>query len=256
MVKIGNASIDEHGKATGGRAGDQTGKEVGIRDWYNRPWNTVLRAEKTADANKIAKAMKQACNNKNIGYDQNQRTTLFERAKNNNFDISKVSAKCETDCSALVAVCINAAGIKVSKDIYTGNMVAAITATKAFKKLTADKYLTTDEHLKKGDILVCNGHTAVALENGSAINNTNASPATTNRKNPYAIPGKTLKNGSKGEGVKWLQWELQNLGFLDVYIDGSYGPVTKKAVKEYQEKKKIIVTGKVAKKTRNLILKK
>ena len=35
-VKIGHASIDERGKISGGKAGDQTGKEVCIRDWYNK----------------------------------------------------------------------------------------------------------------------------------------------------------------------------------------------------------------------------
>ena len=38
-VKIGHASIDENGKAAGGKAGDQTGREVCVRDWdwYNKP---------------------------------------------------------------------------------------------------------------------------------------------------------------------------------------------------------------------------
>ena len=34
-VKIGHASIDERGKARGGAAGDQTGREVYTRNWYN-----------------------------------------------------------------------------------------------------------------------------------------------------------------------------------------------------------------------------
>ena len=33
-VRIGHASQDEHGRATGGSAGDQTGKELCIRQWY------------------------------------------------------------------------------------------------------------------------------------------------------------------------------------------------------------------------------
>ena len=42
-VKIGHASIDENGKITGGAAGDQNGKEVCTRDWYNKPWLKVFR---------------------------------------------------------------------------------------------------------------------------------------------------------------------------------------------------------------------
>lgn len=33
-VKVGSARIDENGRATGGRAGDQTGKELSIQSWY------------------------------------------------------------------------------------------------------------------------------------------------------------------------------------------------------------------------------
>ena len=32
-VKVGSARIDEYGKARGGQAGDQTGKEVSTQNW-------------------------------------------------------------------------------------------------------------------------------------------------------------------------------------------------------------------------------
>lgn len=168
-IKIGHAVHDERGKATGGQAGDQTGQEVVTRSWYNSTWHTVLRAKDAAVAKKIATAMQAACDNNNIGYDQNQRTTLYTAAQAVGFDVAKIKVKCETDCSALVAVCVNAAGIKVSKDIYTGNMVSAIMATGAFAKLTESKYLTSDAYLQVGDILVKNGHTAVVLQNGAKV---------------------------------------------------------------------------------------
>lgn len=37
------ASINEKGKATGGKPGDQTGKEILIRSYRNYPWSYVLR---------------------------------------------------------------------------------------------------------------------------------------------------------------------------------------------------------------------
>ena len=37
------ASINEHGKATGGTTGDQTGREIIIRAYRNYPWDYVLR---------------------------------------------------------------------------------------------------------------------------------------------------------------------------------------------------------------------
>lgn len=168
-VKIGHASIDERGKASGGQAGDQTGREVFTRTWYNKPWLKVIRPKSSTHAEKIAKAMEQACANNNIGYDQYQRTTLFSAAQKVKFDLSKVKTKVETDCSALVAVCVNAAGIPVSKDIYTGNEATALSNTGKFTILTDSKYLTSDKNLKRGDILLGSGHTAIVLSNGENI---------------------------------------------------------------------------------------
>ena len=41
--QIVHASINENGKTTGGQPGDQTGKEIYIRSYYNYPWDVVLR---------------------------------------------------------------------------------------------------------------------------------------------------------------------------------------------------------------------
>lgn len=173
-VKIGHAAVDENGKYSNGKAGDQTGKEVCIRTWYYRPWNKVVRPKNTGVALKIAKTCVAACNNNNIGYDQYQRTTLYTQAIKLAFDLAKITTPCECDCSSLVAVCVNAAGIKVSKDIYTGNMVTALKNTGAFDVLTNSKYLTSDAHLKVGDILVYEGHhTAIVVDIGNGLPDTN-----------------------------------------------------------------------------------
>lgn len=180
-VTIGHASIDENGKARNGVAGDQTKKEVFVRSWYNKPWTSVIRPKSSTVAEKIAKAMEQACANDKIGYDQSQRTTLYTYAKAANWDISKVTAACECDCSSLVAVCVNAAGIEVSKDIYTGNEKAALNATGAFTVLTDSKYISKSDNLKRGDILLGAGHTAIVLSNGSCAGSSSSTtkPSTT-----------------------------------------------------------------------------
>ena len=173
MIKIGQASRDERGRYSGGLAGDQDGKEVAIREWYNRPWNKVLRARNPSIAEKIAVAMEKACRNDYIGYDQSQRTTLYSLAKANGWKIEDVKTPCETDCSALVAVCINYAGISVSGDIYTGNEANALLRTGEFELLSSPKYLISDEYLKRGDILLYEfHHTAIALENGGKAEKT------------------------------------------------------------------------------------
>nr|WP_298054325.1 cell surface protein [uncultured Lachnoanaerobaculum sp.] len=167
MIKIGQASRDERGRYSGGMAGNQDGREVLIREWYNRPWNKVLRARNSNIAEKIATAMEKACKNNNIGYDQNQRMTLYSLAKANGWRIEDIKTPCETDCSALVSVCVNAAGIRVSGDIYTGNEASALLRTGEFELLTAPKYLLSYEYLRRGDILLYEfHHTAIALQDG------------------------------------------------------------------------------------------
>jgi hypothetical protein len=168
-VLIGHASLDENKSAKGGNAGDQTQKEVCTRSWYNKPWTSVIRPKDSTVAEKIAKAMEQACANDKIGYDQNQRTTLFTQAKAVNWDLPKITTACECDCSSLVAVCVNAAGIAVSKDIYTGNEKTALANTGAFTVLTDAKYTSKPDNLKRGDILLGAGHTAIVLSDGDGV---------------------------------------------------------------------------------------
>lgn len=48
--KLAQASIDENGRATGGKGGDQTGNETNIRNYYNYPWNRYLRWTGTNDS--------------------------------------------------------------------------------------------------------------------------------------------------------------------------------------------------------------
>ena len=169
-VLIGQASLDENGKIVGGKSGDQTGKEVYTRDWWSMGWTQLVRPKSPEVAEKIAAAMEEACKNDYIGYDQNGRRTLYDAAKAVNFYLSKIKTYCECDCSSLVAVCVNAAGIYVNPDMYTGNEVAALKATGKFDVLTASKYLTESDYLKKGDILVKQyHHTVIVLTNGAKI---------------------------------------------------------------------------------------
>lgn len=53
--------------------------------------------------------------------------------------------------------------------------------------------------------------------------------------NPYVLTATLMKIGSRGDSVKWLQFELRKNGY-DIAIDGIYGPKTEKAVMEYQAK--------------------
>ncbi len=193
-VRIGHARIDERGKASGGALGDNNGKEVMISNWYNKPWIAVFRAKDANVAEKIAKAMEAACANNNIGYDQGNRTSLYNLAKNNGWNIAAVGL-CETDCSALVSVCVNAAGISVSKDMYTGNEKTVLNATGKFTCYTSSDYCTSSSKLQRGDILLGKGHTAIVVS-GNASSGTSTTNTTKTTSNKTATKAATSKDAS------------------------------------------------------------
>ena len=71
---------------------------------------------------------------------------------------------------------------------------------------------------------------------------------------PYTQPVVTLRYGSRGDNVKWLQWYLKNKFGYDLAIDGSYGPATKRAVIDFQQRHGLEDDGVAGKLTKNAIL--
>ena len=116
---IVHSSIDERGKAHGGVAGDQTGREVCIANWWDMVANRVLRIENVAVRNQFVKNMIDIANNNNVGYDQYQRNTLLIEAIKVNFDFTKITVPCESDCSSMVTIALLGAIYTVlGKDAY------------------------------------------------------------------------------------------------------------------------------------------
>lgn len=239
-VKIGSARIDENGHAKGGKAGDQTGKEVSTQSWYkhSKGWR-VFRAKNPGIAEKIAQDMQWACNNKNIGYDQSQRGTLYSVSKPLGFNCSKVTTKCETDCSALVRVCCAYAGVDLP-NFRTTDEASVLLKSGAFVEMRGDKYQESSAYLRRGDILVTKtqGHTVVVLTNGSKAESDVVNTA-------YKLGDRDLRKGDKGEDVKELQEDLMTLGwsFPRYGADGDFGSETESNVKGFQRTEGLPVTG-------------
>lgn len=244
-VKIGHASIDENKKIKGGASGDQTGGEVCTRKWYKKPWDFVLRPRSATLAEKSAKACEDACANKNIGYDQNQRNTLYEQARKAGFDLSKITVPCECDCSSFMHVCALAGGANItygSNGAATINMKSRFTVNGEYEVLTDSKYLTSDKLLKRGDILVKEGsHTVMVLEDGASANSLEIPNNSTQEGNDFYMP--TIKKGSKGKAVKI--WQI----IVGVEADGDFGSKTKTATIEFQRKYKLAQDGIVGENT-------
>ena len=171
-VYIGNAVGDEHGKASGGEPGDQTGKELRIQPWYqNKKGWRVFRPKSPEVAAMLVYDMTVACESPFIGYDQKQRNTLYQAAKSVGFDCAKVTAYCECDCSSLVRVCLAYAGIKTD-NFNTASEPNVLLKTGEFEELTDKKYTDGSAYLMKGDVLCTKvkGHTAIVLNDGDKAN--------------------------------------------------------------------------------------
>lgn len=180
MVKISNCGHDERGRYAGGKAGDQTGTEYQIMNWYSRPWLCVLRFNDAKIATMIADMATKAAQNNLIGYDQgtagnsNDRYSFWRHLKASNYDPAQITVACESDCSASTAAIVKGAGYRLNNarlkavSIYltTRNMRAAMKIAGA-KVLTDRKYLTSGDYLKAGDILLNdNHHVAIAVTTG------------------------------------------------------------------------------------------
>lgn len=170
MSKIVHAAISENGtNGWGGdaKAGDQTGGEVCIRDFYNKPWNIMLRYPDKTIAGKAAEIAAKLAKSNLVGYDQSQRNTLYKALKAANFDVDKYIAsgkKTETDCSAFVYACFccvlpalrsdeNAPRTATMRAFYTG---------KGFSLYTDYNHLHDVGQFLSGDILCKEGaHTAM-----------------------------------------------------------------------------------------------
>lgn len=235
-VKIGSARIDENGKARGGKAGDQTGKEVSTQSWYrhSKGWR-VFRAKDPAVAERIAQDMQWACDNSHIGYDQGQRLTLYDVAKPLGFNCRRVDTNCETDCSALVRVCCAYAGVTLP-NFRTPTEPTALLDSGAFVELKGAKYTDSDKYLRRGDILVTRtqGHTVVVLSNGSKAG-----------KDDDPVTGE-LRRGDSGHEVKAMQegllkWKPDCLP--EYGADGDFGKETEAAVKAFQRSAGLKETG-------------
>lgn len=171
MVKIAHASTNENGKISGGKAGDQTGKEVCIRSWYSKPWNVVIRFKSLDMRQKVADCMIRAANNPRVGYDQPDRNSLLRYARKVGYDPYKVTALCGTDCSAVVTVACIYAGIPESALVVNGNSATTSTlrkrleATGKVETFTDKDYTAKTDNLLVGDILLSEGHhVAVVVE--------------------------------------------------------------------------------------------
>lgn len=69
---------------------------------------------------------------------------------------------------------------------------------------------------------------------------------------PYPQPKTIVKKGSKGNGVRWIQWWLRLWGH-SVTVDGICGNKTEAAIEDFQKRIGLTVDGLAGAKTRNAL---
>lgn len=242
---LAQASIDENGKICGGKAGNQSGRELNSREFYSsssNPWLFMVRAKDPRVRSMICTLAKGGVGNPYIGYDQWERNTLLAAAKAAGWQLANITTPCETDCSAFDATCIicavylvlgEEAGNEVYGALYAGSNLPA-TGNMEEKAASCPEYLeivpfTGSECLVYGDSLVRDGHAVVVVDSyvASAVLADNATHVSSS-----SYPCK----GWKGEAVKQVQRALVDKGYSvgSAGIDGDFGKDTDAAVRKFQ----------------------
>lgn len=234
---IAHASIDENGKISGGKAGDQTKKEVCIRTMYYKPWDCVIHIDNEAVRTQFANNMIDIANNENIGYDQGGRNSLLAEARKVNFDFSKITVKCECDCSSAITTCLLAAIFVVLGEVAyleayeimveSGNCATTRTLRTRMKKLTmisvtvytSTTYTSSTSKVLFGDIYLKEGsHVVCYIDDGNKV-----TESKTELKKEVNYKMTTLKKGSNNNDVTVFEILMKKLGYYTGAIDTEFG---------------------------------
>ena len=203
--QIVHASLNEKGGIYGGKTGDQTGREICVRSYYDRPWDYVLRYPDSVLADEYTRKAEEIAADDRHGYDQINRWGV------------------DFDCSSLVCYVVESVGIPVRQNgaSFTGNMKAAfvkcgfdiVDTTQNATGATARPPSTSDVKaytVKKGDTLG-----AISARFGVSIDE--IMNANKFLKNPNKIYiGDILKIPTKSEAITYKGKVKTNGGVLNI----------------------------------------
>lgn len=219
---IANSGHDENWNISGGKAGDQGG-EFEIRSWYDRPWDCVLVHPNVNVRKEIVRLATDAAKNDSIGYDQSQRIDFWEQLKVVQYEPKRIKSPCEADCSSGVCAIVKSVGYllgipelkAIDPNLSTWYMKDAFRQA-GFEVWTDKKYLTSDQHIPAGAILLnVAKHTCINLDDGIYWNNSNKTTQNSN---------KTTQN-SKINSNKQTKTKINKVGIAtaqDNSLIGSY----------------------------------
>lgn len=146
--------------------------ELNVVNWYGG-WAKVYRAIDPAIAEKIATFMTRAVSNGNyIGYSWDGGLQLHNAliAKNST-DPMDIDTYVNTDCAKLVGDAIWFSGIHNDGllNLTTWKMDSVLASTNAFNTITSKELCEQGKGIRRGDILLKEGHCAVALDTDDSV---------------------------------------------------------------------------------------
>lgn len=170
---VASCSINELGKITGGKVGDQTGNEYYVRQWYNGNWNCILRHPNKKVAIEIAELARKIAYDNKVGYSQTERMGLYNSLKKVGWDYDKITENCDADCSSSTSAILISVGHKMGNNLKMVNPASTTRNLKiqlinmGFITFETKEYLTQAKYLKEGDILLREGyHVVINLTDG------------------------------------------------------------------------------------------
>ena len=237
--------------------GDQA-DEVSKSGWYpgsgDHAWYVVFRPKERKVADLMVATMEAACRNANIGYSNGLRLGLYFFLKNNNWDYTKIDTinslnnpfygyGYECDCSSLIHVCCNCAGLDIplvdnnAMVTYSYSEPVLLRRTGAFYEITNSKYTRQSSFLRAGDILLSQEHTALVVEDGERAYEIDEYPQVKNSIDSNAEvpkgkdqPSVTFKektidinaNTTTLEVFKKAYWDMYGMSFSWISYNSAY----------------------------------
>ena len=148
---------------------EEENANIEVRKWFNKPWTMLFRPTNNKLATTLASKMLEIIENKNIIYNLNKQSELFNFLKQNKWDFQKIENICLSNNFALISACLNSIGIFINTELNYKNISKILFNTGRFNKITTLSILQSSDNLKVGDILVCEDNIALVISNKELI---------------------------------------------------------------------------------------
>lgn len=250
MIRLAQAASSECYSAWGEPPNQRRTKgkldgELNVVPFYGG-WEICFRPINPNLGERIANFMLQAVKNGDfIGYGQNNgkypRTGVFDALmKLSTPDPMQITTLCNCDCSSLVGAAVYFSGVNMIalRTMYTGTERDIFRVSGEFVEITDKTLLQSGQGIRKGDVLLKAGHTAVSLDTDKAQETTPCfiwNCKACNLREGAGTEYKVMMTLSGGEKIDRLSTAPN--GWVQVKAHGRIGFVSPKYIKEMQTMK-------------------